>query len=288
MKNKFFLQLNITRKCNQSCYYCNVFSSTKLNSGEVDEDFLRFVLLKYPKDIMIQICGGEPGIIKNVDNVFKIVYNNTSMIEVLSNGLVRKREFDWLNKIKYFEHLIFDIEEDYINKFYDMNFIKEDYIKYVVVMTEKTTKSLLKNFDLFKSKDMFNGNFFYKIMNEKTHRIKGYEYDLLDFFRKIKDNESFEMVRRFLFPQKTHINLKTLCAKNAPYSTIDFETRRIHHCSNYLIDSKTYELTDENITKHLESRLFDIEDYCKKCYVFDTKEKVNCIIKSMKGQYCNR
>ena len=50
---------------------------------------------------------------------------------------------------------------------------------------------------------------------------------------------------------------------------INFETRKIVHCSkkfaNNIIHSKTFEITQENVDKMMNFQLFKYENYCKTC-----------------------
>ena len=52
-------------------------------------------------------------------------------------------------------------------------------------------------------------------------------------------------------------------------AVIDFEKRHIVHCSKKFANntelSKTFDLTQENIDKMMNFRLFKYENYCKTC-----------------------
>ena len=60
-----------------------------------------------------------------------------------------------------------------------------------------------------------------------------------------------------------------MCAAFPMVPVIDFEKRHIVHCSkkfaNNPIVSKNFEITQENIDKMMNFRLFKYENYCKTC-----------------------
>ena len=89
-----------SKKCNQKCYYCNVYEP----EGEVfiDLDFLKYVLDCCPFNTVIEFTGGEIGLIENLDENFKTMYDhiNIKHMIALSNGLIRKKGVDWLDKVE--------------------------------------------------------------------------------------------------------------------------------------------------------------------------------------------
>ena len=62
---------------------------------------------------------------------------------------------------------------------------------------------------------------------------------------------------------------RKMCAAFPMVPVIDFEKRHIVHCSKKFANnselSKTFELTQENIDKMMNFRLFKYENYCKTC-----------------------
>lgn len=283
----FNIELILTRQCNQTCYYCNLFDNSVNPSLEIDLDFIKYCYDLHNTDLKIEFCGGEPGLISNLDDLYKITYNhpNVKEIQVMSNGLVRKKGFDWLDKIIYCEHLIFDIDGKNIVKFYDMDFCKDIN---VVVTTEKTITSLLNNFEYFQQFGLFQKNFWYKLMNPKKISITGFEEKLKTFFKKINDKHSYNMVEGFL-KNIDYSYQKRLCSINPPHPTIDLETNEYCHCGTYLMKCKRYNISSEIIRRNMICELFEYEDYCKSCYVFDSSpNKLDNIIKSKKGIYVNR
>ena len=115
----------LSKSCNKSCHYCTAWT-LEMRNLTVDMDFLRTVL-DYFKDhkIKINLLGGEPGLIKNLDEVIAEIKKNPNFIpSVLSNSFVRKR-YPWILEdpdIYYVEHLVLDFHEDQIEKLGNYDF----------------------------------------------------------------------------------------------------------------------------------------------------------------------
>ena len=297
----FFLELLITKYCNQKCSYCDVYPTTKFKNEvevEVDIDFLNTVLKYFDySNMFIELCGGEPGCVQNLDEVFKVLYNhkNVKGIQIMSNGLVRKKGYDWLtdNKVIYNEHLVKYIDGTNIVKFYEeLDFEKFNNRRYVIVTTEKTIDSLLNNYQYFEKIGMFDEIFWYKILIDKTFSIDGFYNKLKEFYNKINHKDSqyhLERIQYFLDGKDCNISKKALCAINSPQPGIDFETKEILHCSAFVNKTDRVNFNNINCQKVLDMELFNLRDYCKTCYVFDwTDKKIKCIIAKNKGIYTNR
>ena len=67
----FFLSMS----CNKDCHYCTSYT-LEMRNLTVDMDFLKRTL-DYFKNYKIRICllGGEPGLIKNLDDVINEIKN---------------------------------------------------------------------------------------------------------------------------------------------------------------------------------------------------------------------
>ena len=100
----YFIELLINRDCNQRCYYCTTKKST--DNKESDIDYLRYVLSCLPDETGVEITGGEIGLVDNIDDVFKVVHDHPKIkhIIALSNGCLRVKGVDWLDKVEYWEH----------------------------------------------------------------------------------------------------------------------------------------------------------------------------------------
>ena len=88
----FFLSMS----CNKNCHYCTSYT-LEMRNLTVDMDFLRKVLgyLKQYK-IRVNLLGGEPGLIKNLNEVIAEIKKNPNHVcSVLSNSFVRKK-YAWI------------------------------------------------------------------------------------------------------------------------------------------------------------------------------------------------
>jgi MoaA/NifB/PqqE/SkfB family radical SAM enzyme len=296
----YFLEFILTTKCNQQCDYCNVFNiNPEITKLEVDIDFLRYILKLIPNNSVIEFCGGEPGLLSNLDDVFDITVSNPKVriVQVMSNGLVRLKGYDWLkNKnVWYFEHLIKDIDGLKVEKFYDsIDYVKFPRWRYVVVTTQKTVRSLLSHFDHYRSLGMFDDIFWYKIMNQKVMGVESFIFELKMFFELLKgecdDNyiiDSLRKINGIIFPTANNTAMKYMCGLNSPQPTVNFETKELFHCGAFLGPSRRYPFTEENFIKHLHCDLFvDREHYCENCYIYKDNV-VQSIISCRNGDFYN-
>lgn len=262
----YWIQFLLTRQCNQKCSYCTTRKPQEDNV-EVDLDFLDYVLSVLPSDLGVEITGGEIGLVDNLNSVFEKVYRKTKKIIVLSNGLVRLLGVDWLSRIEYWEHLIKEIEDKNIIKFYDLD-LKGNH-KYIVVTTEKTTKSLLKNWSYFSEMGLFKNNFFYKLMNHKSPSgFEEYSHELIRLYSNLKNNYFLTMIL-----SKNSTNLfyeeRKLCETFSPNQFIDFETKTLGHCAVNINISNRWPFSEEILDKLMNGKLYNGCSYCKSCVAFD-------------------
>ena len=238
----FFLSMS----CNKNCHYCTSYT-LEMRNLTVDMDFLKQTLgyLKEYK-IRVNLLGGEPGLIKNLREVIDEVKKNPNHIcSVLSNSFVRKRYPEILEDkdILYVEHNILDWYEDEVKKLGNFDYVPEnDFNNYnVVVRTPNFYKYKDKYPEVIKKLD--HKNTMWKAFNgrspEFTDSIQAAEID------------------------------RKMCASFPMVPVIDFEKRHIVHCSKKFANnkelSKTFDLTQENIDKMMNFRLFKYENYCKTC-----------------------
>ena len=239
----FFLSMS----CNKNCHYCTSYT-LEMRNLTVDMDFLRKVL-GYLKNYKVRcnLLGGEPGLIKNLDEVIaEIKKNDNHVCSVLSNSFVRKR-YPWIledKDILYVEHNILDWYEHEVTKLGNYgDFVPEnDMNNYnVVVKTPNYFKYRHKYPEIVKKLD--HKNTMWKAFNGRSAEFT----DII---------------------QADEIDRK-MCAAFPMVPVIDFEKRHIVHCSKKFANntelSKTFELTQENIDKMMNFQLFKYENYCKTC-----------------------
>ena len=121
----FFLSMS----CNKNCYYCTSYT-LEMRNLTVDMDFLKQTLgyLKNYK-VRVNLLGGEPGLIKNLDEVISEIKKNPNHVcSVLSNSFVRKRYPHILEDkdILYVEHNILDWYEHEVTKLGNFDYIPEN------------------------------------------------------------------------------------------------------------------------------------------------------------------
>ena len=238
----FFLSMS----CNKDCHYCTSYT-LEMRNLTVDMDFLKQTL-EYFKNYKIRICllGGEPGLIKNLDDVINEIKKYPNFVcSVLSNSFIRKRYPHILEdkEILYVEHNILDFYENEVKKLGNFDFVPEnDMNNYNVV---------LKTPNYLKYKD--NHKEVIEKLNHKNTMWKAFNGRSKEFTDVIQADE---------------IDRK-MCASFPMVPVIDFEKKKIIHCSKKFANntelSRMFELTQENVDKMMNFQLFKYESYCKTC-----------------------
>ena len=231
----------LSKSCNKSCYYCTAWT-LEMRNLTVDMDFANKIL-EYlsPYKTRINLLGGEPGLIKNLDEVIHRIKSYDNLVcSVLSNSFIRKR-YPWILEdpdILYMEHLVLDFYEDRIEKLGNYDFFEEnDKNNYNVVIMTPNYFKYRENHDL---SIIDHKNTEFKHFNS---RAPGWE----------KEEQEPEIVRR-------------VCAAFPSVPVIDFELRKIRHCSKKVIKgSRQFDITKENIDKMMNFELFEFEEYCRTC-----------------------
>ena len=255
-QNYLAIDFFMSMSCNKDCHYCTSYT-LEMRNLTVDMDFLKQTL-DYLKNYKIRVCllGGEPGLIKNLDDVIAEVKSRPNHVcSVLSNSFVRKRYPHILKDpdILYVEHNILDFYEDGIKKLGNLDrlepygFIQpNDYNNYNLCV---------KTPNYFKYKDKFPEEM--KKLNHKNTMWKS-------FNGRTPNKDDVTAVHE----QAAEIDRK-MCAAFPMVPVINFETRKLVHCSkkfaNNAIHSRTFDITQDNVDKMMNFRLFKYENYCKTC-----------------------
>ena len=241
----FFLSMS----CNKDCHYCTSYT-LEMRNLTVDMVFLKQTL-EYFKNYKIRICllGGEPGLIKNLDDVINEIKKYPNFVcSVLSNSFIRKRYPHILEDkdILYVEHNILDFYENEVKMLGNFDFVPEnDKNNYNVVVRTP---------NYYKYKD--NHPEVLKKLDHKNTMWKAFNGRSKEFTDVIQADE---------------IDRK-MCAAFPMVPVIDFEKKHIVHCSKKFANnkelSKTFELTQENVDKMMNFQLFKYEKYCETCTEF--------------------
>ena len=249
-QNYLAIDFFMSMSCNKDCHYCTSYT-LEMRNLTVDMDFLKQTL-EYLSKYKMRICllGGEQGLIKNLDDVINEIKKYPNFVcSVLSNSFVRKRYPHILEDkdILYVEHNILDFYEDEVKKLGNFDFVPENNMNNYNVVVK--TPNFFKYKDKFPEvlKKLDHKNTMWKAFNGRTP-TKG---DVTE-----------------VHTQAAEIDRK-MCAAFPMVPVIDFEKKHIVHCSkkfaNNIELSKNFEITQENIDKMMNFRLFKYEKYCKGC-----------------------
>ena len=255
-QNYLAIDFFMSMSCNKNCHYCTSYT-LEMRNLTVDMDFLKETL-DYLKNYKIRVCllGGEPGLIKNLDDVIDEVKSRPNHVcSVLSNSFVRKRYPHILKDpdILYIEHNILDFYEDKIEKLGNLDRLEP----YGFIQPNELNNYNLcvKTPNYFKYKDNYPEEM--KMLDHKNTMWKS-------FNGRTPNKDDVLAVHT----QAAEIDRK-MCAAFPMVPVINFETRKLVHCSkkfaNNAIHSRTFDITQENIDKMMNFRLFKYENYCKTC-----------------------
>ena len=231
----------LSKSCNKSCHYCTAWT-LEMRNLTVDMNFLSKTLEGLsPYVVKIQLLGGEPGLIKNLNEVIDEIKKHKNLIPtVLSNSFVRKRYPNIIKdpSVLYFEHLVLDFHENKIEKLGNYNFFEEnDLNNYNFIIMTPNYFKYRENHDL-------------SILDHKNTKFKSFNSRAPDFIN-MKQAPEFD---------------RKMCAAFPKVPVVDFEIQKIRHCSKKVINgSRQFDVTKENIDKMMNYELFEFEDYCKKC-----------------------
>jgi len=174
---------------------------------------------------------------------------------VLSNSFVRKRYPHLITDpdVLYIEHNILDFYEDRIEKLGSLDLLWP--YGFIQPNNHNAYNLCVKTPNYYKYKDNFPEEM--KMLEHKNTMFKSFNG------RTPNKDDVLEV-----HTQAAEIDRK-MCAAFPMVPVIDFEKRHIVHCSkkfaNNAIVSKNFEITQENIDKMMNFRLFKYENYCKTC-----------------------
>lgn len=284
----FFIHTILTPKCNKNCHYCDrkiVVGDTDTITIDIDNLLSKFSYFK-DDNLYVELSGGEPGLVSNLEEVIAALQEQkyVDKIYLLSNGLIRKTMPEVIPMVDYYyEHLILDINDKKIDKFYDdLDFDYKDNRYCIVVTTTNTLKSIMNNFDYYNDIGLFGDNIIYKMLINKTETSIVNSELFGDFYKLITGNStninrSLGLVDRFFFSEK-ELNIKrSYCGIMAYNLFLDIEKDVLGHCSLYYSRSKCVSINEENINKLKSHKLFKKEKYCDVCYWYKEYELLDII-----------
>lgn len=274
-----FLEFILSHNCNQNCCYCVYPKQDKshMNIFTINISLLKAcldVFKKFKVPMFIEFSGGEPGLATNLDDAINLVYSYKNLIkfQLLSNGLVRlKRNIPQRPDFFYNEHLIYDVNDDKIIKFYDIDYIK--YQRNVIILTNNILKYLLERPEQVEYFSSFSE---FKVINPKIDSIKieNQLFDLQHFIKKYKQF-IYQKKPELLFESiKNSVNFDSFriqCSNDFESSAIDLEQEEIVQCSTMISKSNKKPISDNNLLKLYYKKLFNsssLESFCKNCYFF--------------------
>jgi len=209
----------------------------------VDIDFLKDTLECFKgHKTLIQLLGGEPGLIKNLKEVVDEIRKYPEFkVSILSNSLIR-RKYPWVledPEIYYQEHLVLDFTKTTIEKLGEYDFFpKNDLNNYNIIIKTPAYFDYRQRYPIGHMTN--HDNTLLKSYNSRSPTYKANE-------------------------QSPEIN-RMICAKFPSVPVIDFELKKLRHCSKKFIDgSKQFDITRNNINKMMSYELFEYENYCKTC-----------------------
>ena len=257
-ENYLAIDFFMSMSCNKDCHYCTSYT-LEMRNLTVDIDFLKQVL-HYLRNYKIRVCllGGEPGLIKNLDDVIAEVKKNPNHVcSVLSNSFVRKRYPHILKDpdILYVEHNILDFYEDEIKKLGSLDLLPP--YGFIQPNEYNNYNLCVKTPNFFKYKDNFP-----KEMKQLDHKNTMWK----SFNGRTPNKDDVLEVHT----QAAEIDRK-MCAAFPMVPVINFETRKkmlesIFGDSIIVTDDYAFfDITQENIDKMMNFRLFKYENYCKTC-----------------------
>jgi len=288
MRRHFFIEFLITDLCNESCPYCDLEYNNRniQKSQEMDIDYFKYCINKigqYSNNLMVELCGGEPGLISNLDDaiLFLIDHKSVQKTQIMSNGLVRKNQPGLIKITDYYnEHLIKSIEDKNIIKFYDLEFEHFNNTRYVIVLDKITTSSLLNNFEYFdKTLDLFNEDKFWLKMFVERSQENSHKTEIIQLFKKINTDYAKYCIKQLTIDDKLS---RRICALYPFLPTINLNTKKIIHCAYHNFHNQyQYDVTDDNLKKLIHNKLFNkySPDYCNDCYLYNRDNRLSIINK---------
>ena len=268
----------LSSKCDQSCSYCDLknFHKNHQKMIEADLDYFKYCISKLSSltdNLMIELTGGEPGLISNLSDFIEVLKQENSVVktQLMSNGLVRKNHDDLYKEFdSYNEHLISDIKDTEITMFHDLELIDLVNGRSVVVLNKSTTNALLDNFEYFNEMGLFNEDKFWLKMFVERSITNDHTNQIIELFEKIDTSYAHYCITQLTVDDDFS---QAICSIYPWQPVINIENKKIIHCAFHNFSNQILvNCTDENMIKLINNDLFrttDLRLYCKNCYLYN-------------------
>lgn len=204
--------------CNYNCSYCYVKDKSKKYNEKYINDFINFLKIqKYPIDLTI--LGGEPLLVKNIENLITKLCDICKNVTLVTNG-------KYLNNFNIDERCSVEVSLHY-------EYINEEYIKNLESIKRKYTLviNICKDFDLNKIINSVKNINQRKVLNPLYINQK---FDVLNVDKIEKDLGILE---------DYHIKLYKIDNKNITLNElIDFGNNRNFHFKNCVCQPNCYKI----------------------------------------------
>lgn len=87
MKNIVQASLILTYRCNAKCQMCNIWKHPTKPLEEIEPQYFE----KLPPGLRINITGGEPTLREDLEEIFKILYPKSYLLELSTNGFLTEK-----------------------------------------------------------------------------------------------------------------------------------------------------------------------------------------------------
>lgn len=268
----------MTRNCNKKCSYCSNYGS-HLEKIEVDIDYFKYVLslLSNISNLRLEISGGEPGTITNLEDCLDMIYEckNIQQLSILSNGLVRSNYPHLLDSVtittEYYEHIFVDDLFDKIDTQYGKSLFN-----YILVIDEKVINVLLNNISKLLDTKVFTNDIKLKFLTQPKSKFNNEYISKLRMFYKIILSKEINISKCCKVSCLYHLDLldrldnidyetRLRCSHRPSMSFLDIENKKIGACSMHVSTSELYDITQYNISRLIDGELFKYNTYCNQC-----------------------
>lgn len=272
MPDVFFVEFMLTRQCNFKCSYCDVYTE---NTGvEVDLDYLKYILSICPDNLLVELTGGEIGLVGNLDMVYSTLRGSVKVkhIRAMSNGLVRRIGYEWIDDLhSYNEHLICDVVGRTIHRFYEDMVVFPDTSNHtsIVIGTEVTITSLVDNFEHFRREGFFD-RVHIKPLNSRVYGMSDVHKNNTIHLYNLMGNP------RGVYRLNSDRGDREMCSRMSPFPVINLEDGTVGHCGVFF-DCIKRDVSRESILSVVRQK--HTPRYCYGCNSYrNIHDSVRCCV----------